>query len=264
MMMEKFLKLLIFFMFVVILLTACSHKINKEEMDAQAYFEYAKSLFDKGKYYNAINEFTVITLKFSADPIVDDAQFYLAESHFMYKEYLIAIAEYQKLIEDFPESPYVEEAFYKIGLSYSKLSLRAELDQEYTFQAIRQFQNFLEAYPGSKFRKEAEQKMAELRNKLAQKKLLGGDVYRKMGYLNSALIYYDIVLQEYYDTPAAESALFWKAECEYKLKKMENALTSYTVFLEKYPSSKWASRAKERISEIQESFSRSTADAEGS
>jgi outer membrane protein assembly factor BamD len=232
-------------------LMSCGSQSIRADLESDAYFEYAKDLFDRGKYYNAITEFTVITLKFSADPIVDDAQFYLAESHMMYKEYLIAAAEYQKVIEDYPESPYVEQSYYKIGLCFTKLSLRAELDQEYTNQALRHFQNYLEYYPNSKFRPDAERDINDLRKKLSAKLLKGGNQYRAMGMHDSAIIYYNIILEKYYDTISAELALFWKAECYYKLKEFEDAIATYTIFVEKYTNSEKLDSAKSKISELQ-------------
>ena len=234
------------------LLLGWGKKVPKETFTADRYFEYAKSLFDREKYLDAITEFTVITLKFSGDPIIDDAQFYLAESHYMNEEYLIAVSEYQKLISDYPESPYVQESFYKIGLSYFNLSQRAELDQEYTLKAMRQFQIFIEAYPESAYREEADKRLYELRSKMARKQLLGGNVYRKMGIYDSAVIYYNILLEKYYDTPSAEPAMFYKSSCLYKMKEYQEALTNLTVFVEKYPRSSFTGKAKSLISEIQE------------
>ncbi len=244
----------------ILLLASCSPKINRSDLGAQAYFEYAKGLFDKGKYLTAITEFTVIVLKFSGDPVIDDAQYYLAESHFGNGEYLIAVAEYQKVVDDYPESPYVEKAFYKIGLSYAELSQRAELDQEYTQKALRHFQNFIEAYPSSDLRPDAEKQIAKLRDKLAKKLLKsGGNVYRKMGIYDSAIIYYDILLDQYYDTPYAEKAMFWKAECQYKLKQYDEALSNFTAFIEKYPKSEYRKQARSRIENIQENHNKSEA-----
>lgn len=240
----------------LLIFIGCGSKINKAQLDDEAYFEYAKSLYDRGKYLNAITEFTVIVLKFSGSPVVDDAQFYLAESNFKVGDYLIAISEYEKLMNSYPESPYVEEAFYKIGLCYMKLSQRPELDQEYTYQALRYFQNFIEGYSDSKFRKDAEENIFKLRTKLARKQLLGGNIYRKMGLYESAIIYYDILLEKYYDTPVAEEAMFWKAECLYKLKKYDQSISNFSAFIEKYPKSKFVSRAKERITELQEKINR--------
>ncbi|MBN2364585.1 MAG: outer membrane protein assembly factor BamD [Calditrichaeota bacterium] len=248
---KKWIIFLLFMTFTSINILSCGKKVPKETFTAEKYFEYAKNLFDKEKYLDAITEFTVITLKFSGNPLVDDAQFYLAESHYMNEEYLIAVAEYQKLVNDYPESPYVPEAFYKVGMSFLNLSQRPELDQEYTLKSLRQFQNFIEAYPDSEYRQKAEERILELRSKLARKQLLGANVYRKMGIYDSAIIYYNILLEKYYDTPTAEEALFWKAECQYKLKLYEEALTSFTIFVEKYPESSFVGEAKTRISKIQ-------------
>ncbi len=250
-MLKKVIYFPLIIVFIVISLSSCGKKVHKDTFDAQRYFEYAKKQFDKGKYLDAITEFTVITLKFSGNPVVDDAQFYLAESHYMNEEYLIAVAEYQKLINDYPESPYVQEAFYKVGMSFYNLSQRPELDQEYTLKALRQFQNFIEAYPESSYRERAEKQLFGLRSKLARKQLLGGNVYRKMGIYDSAIIYYNILLEKYYDTSAAEKALYWKADCQYKLKLYDEALTTFTVFVEKYPKSNFTREATSRISEIQ-------------
>jgi outer membrane protein assembly factor BamD len=242
---------LVFFI-ILLILASCGGKVKKENLNADQYFEYAKKKFDRGKYLDAITEFTVITLKFSGNPIVDDAQFYLAESHFKNNEFLIAVAEYQKVINDYPESAYVQECFYKIGLSFYQLSQRPELDQEYTLKALRQLQIFIEAYPDGDLRVEADLRLMELRTKMARKQLLGGNVYRKMGIYDSAVIYYNILLEKYYDTPPAEPAMYWKGICLIKLREYEEALTNFTAFVEKYPKSRYAKDAKSKISDIQE------------
>ncbi|NOX35977.1 MAG: outer membrane protein assembly factor BamD [Calditrichaeota bacterium] len=228
----------------------CSPKINKQALGPDEYFEYAKKKFDDGDYFEAATEFTVIVLKFSGNPVVDDAQYYLAESHFKMKEYLVAIAEYEKLVQDYPESPYVPLAQFKIGMSYHKLSLRPELDQEYTLKAIRQFQRFIEEYPYHELKSNAEKFIQELRAKLGKKKLMAAEIYRKMGHYPAAIIYYDIVLEEYYDTPAAAEALYWKAECQYQLHQYEEARATFTAFIEKYSQHKRVKKARERIEQI--------------
>ena len=82
------------------LLFSCGKRVQKQDLTADEYFEYAKKKFDRGRYYDAMTEFNIIVLKFSGNPVVDDAQYYLAEAHFKQKEYLIAISEYKKLLKD--------------------------------------------------------------------------------------------------------------------------------------------------------------------
>ncbi len=253
---KKFFKLGVFLLLILVGFNGCGSKVDKANLNDEAYFEYAKRLLDEGNYFKAINEFNVIILKFSGSPVVDDAQFYLAEAHYKNEEYLIAASEYQKVMNDYSQSPYVEEAFFKIGLSYKQLSLRPELDQEYTDKGIRHLQNYIEAFPNGKFIERAEKNIAKLRGKMAEKKLLGANVYRKMGIYDSAIIYYNILLEKYYDTPAAEEAMFYKAECQTKLEKYQKALSNYSAFLEKYPKSKHADEAQSRITEIQDRLSK--------
>lgn len=236
----------------LILISSCGRKVNKDAFGPDEYFEYAKKEFDKGKYLKAITDFTIIVLKFSGDPVVDDAQYYLAESHFKQEEFLIAASEYQSLINDYPESDYVPLAQFKRGLCYFNLSSRAELDQEYTQKAIKEFQSFLEEYPNHTLEENAAKYIEQLREKLARKKLMAATTYRKMGVYDSAIIYYDIILEGYYDTPQAIEAMYWKAECQYKLKKYSESRVTFSTFIENNPNNNHIEDAKERVAEITE------------
>jgi len=76
------------------------------------------------------------------------------------------------------------------------------------------------------------------RMKLAKKEYKSADLYRKMAEYQAAVVYFDGVLNNYYDTPFAEEALFRKGECLMKLKQWQEALKVFEVFLEKYPQSR--------------------------
>ncbi len=232
-------------------LVSCAGRVDTSKMGPDAHFEYAKKLFDKGKYYDALTEFTILVLKYAGNPVIDDAQYFLAETQFKMKEYLVAAVEYQKLVDSYPESPYVILAEFKIGLCYYKLSLRPELDQEYTYKAIRRFQQFIEEHPNHELRQEAQRLIDELHVKLAKKKLFAGDIYRKMGRWTAAKIYYQIVLDEFFDTPVAADALYWKGEAEFALEEYEHALATLSAYVEKYPNHTYVRKARERISEIE-------------
>lgn len=241
------------------LLPGCGKRVHKQTLNADEYFEYAKKEFDKGDYLDAITEFNVIVLRFSGNPVVDDAQYYLAESHFKQGEYLIAISEYQKLLNDYPTSPYAVLAQFKIGMSYYKLSPRPELDQENAKRAVRMFQIFIEEHPDHELTSSAQKFIDELREKLARKKMIAATTYRKMGEFESARIYYDIILEEYYDTPQAVFALYWKGECLYKLKNYAAAQNAFAAFVEKYPGHRYTSRARKKIEKLAELLNSSKA-----
>lgn len=233
----------------LLFLFACGSGVRKQDLGPDAYFEYAKKKFDDGDYVEAITDFTVIVLKFSGNPVVDDAQYYLAESHFKEGEHIIAVAEYNKLLSDYPQSEYRVLAQFKRGMAFYEMSPRPELDQEYTRKAIRSFQEFVEENPGHELTSKAESFIAELRSKLAKKKLTGGDTYRKKGEYEAAIIYYDLVIKEFFDSPPAGDAMYWKGHSLVKLKQYDEAQTTLTLFLEKFPEHKNANKAKELIEE---------------
>ena len=216
---------------------ACSSSKIKPNMTPEERLEVAKKMLEKGDYLRAKTQFTILVLNYPGTPIADDAQYYLAEAHFGLKEYILAAAEYEKLVRNYPQSPFVDDAEYKMGLCYYELSPHYGLDQKYTVQAIQYFQRFLEDFPNSEYRKDAEKKLMELRTKLAKKEFKNAELYRKLGYYESAVIYYDGVLNNYYDTPYAEKALYRKGECLFKMKKYQEADQVFSVFEERYPQS---------------------------
>jgi outer membrane protein assembly factor BamD len=235
------------------LLVQCSKQtISLKESDPELQFEEAKKIFDKKNYYKAKMQFTVIVLNNPGHRIIEKAQFYLAESHYHLKEYIQAIAEYEKLIRSMPQSPFVDNARYKVGLCYYELSPGYALDQEYTHKAITQFQLFLEEYPASEVRPEVEKKLKEARAKLAKKEYKTGELYWKMGYYSSAVISFEAVMNEYYDTEYADDANYWQGACYLKLHEWDKAVTAYQMLLAKYPDSSLAGDAKGKLKEAVE------------
>jgi outer membrane protein assembly factor BamD len=166
------------------------------------------------------------------------------------EEYIISAAEFSKLINNMPRSPLVPDAQFMLGESYYKMSPRAELDQEYTQKAIKEYQIFLEDYPQHKQREQVERKLIELREKLAEKQLLNAELYRKMREFRSSIIYYDIILERYYDTDFADNALYGKALAYLNLNEFKRAKEELLVFKDKFPDSKLNLKVDRRLKEV--------------
>jgi len=242
---------LLFMGWVVFNFYGCGNKnINIRGMPSEDQFAYAKMLFDKKDYYKAKMQFNIIVMNNPGSAIIEKAQFYLAESYYYSKEYILAIEEYEKFIRSLPRSAFVDDAQYKIGMCYINLAPGYALDQEYTVKASAQFQRFLEEYPDSELKPEAEKRMYECREKLAKKEYKTGELYRKMGYYNSAIISYDAVIEKYYDTEFADDAQFWKGECYRKMWDWEHSEKAFSDLLSKYGESVWAKKAREKLHDV--------------
>ncbi len=234
---EYMLKKWSLWMLFVLTVMSCSARKPKENVSAEERLSYAMKKFIDKDYFDARKEFTVIVLNFPGHQVVDEAQFYLAECHFYMKEYILAIAEYEKLVRMLPNSEFVDDSQYKIGFSNFKLSPKYALDQNYTLKAIEELQKLTEDYPNSEYKEKAIELLGECRDKLAMKEYKNGELYRKMGFYDAAAVYFESVLQTYYDTRFARDSQFWMAECLRKEGKYDEAIVAFNQFLEKYPDS---------------------------
>ncbi len=202
----------------------------------RAYFS-AKSKYDKQDYIDAIDDFNLIKLKFSGSSIIDKSVFYLGMSYYKREEYILAEYEFESLVKNYPASSLVEDARYYLAMCYYNLSPEYYLDQTYTRYAVTEFQNFIEQYPKGKYAAEAERKISELNNKLALKALKSAELYYNLGNYKSALVYYDSVLDEYFDTNYADDALYGKIQTLIQKKKYEDATNEIERFENKFPTS---------------------------
>lgn len=220
-----------------VLIMGCAGTKPQPDWAAAQYFKYAKSMFDDEDYYEASNEFTVVVLRFAGTSVADSAQFYLAESHYYMDEFLIAAVEYEKLINSMSRSPLVPQAQFRLAESYFEQSPRPPLDQQYTLKAIRAFQTFIEDYPTHELKDKAEKHISTMRDKLAEKAFSNAEIYRKMREFDAALIYYDQVLDNYYDSSWADNALAGKIESYVEMEELDRASRELEKFKQQFPDS---------------------------
>jgi len=236
----------------LIILAACGPNLAKlGEKSPEEQFVFGKELFYDEDYENAQIVFErTARLNIIAD-FADSIQFLLAESYFKTKKYILAQSEYERLIQYMPGSSLVRDAKFQIGMCYYNLSPRPTLDQEYTDKAIKAFNDFLVDYPlDETYGVICNEKIIELRNRIAEKYYLNGDLYRKMGDYESSIIYFDIVLKEYYDSPIAARTLVQKADSFYKMDKLEEAQETLQIFLENFPEHELFPRVQLRMDEV--------------
>ncbi|MCA9733695.1 MAG: outer membrane protein assembly factor BamD [Deferribacteres bacterium] len=241
---------------VMLAINACGGSKDLKKMTVRQRLDYARKLYDDGKYFEAKNQFQILILNNPGSRIIDEAQFYYADSFFELKEYLTAAAEYERLINRYPNSEYLDDASYKLGFAYFKMSPKPQLDQKYTYQAIDQFQQFMDEFPDSDLVKDVTKKLQECRTKLAQKEFETGVLYRKTNHFTAAIISFDDVLKRFYDTKYAEPSLYWKAYSHYEIGEPTKARDAVNILLKKYPDSDLKDRATDLAAKIDNDLER--------
>ena len=100
----------------------------------------------------------------------------------------------------------MEDSKYRLALCYFELSPKYNLDRTYTRYAITELQNYLDVYPSSKYSSEAEKKSCGIKEQTCFKIYSSAELYFNVEKYKSALVYYDQILNDYFDSDYADDA----------------------------------------------------------
>lgn len=219
----------------ILFVVGCSGGVNTTLLSPEEHYNYAFELFQDEDYLEAQSEFQSILLQYPGSAVNDDAQYFLGMTYFKRDQFLLAAYEYSKLIRDIPASEYVTDSQFMLAESYYQLSPAYQLDQAYTRKAIEEFQAFIDYFPLNPKVEEAEQKINELNDKLAEKLYHNALIYEKMDYYRAAIMYYGNVQEIYHDTQYGPMALYKKIQLEVDSDDLTSAKADINKFLIRYP-----------------------------
>jgi len=229
-----------------------SSKSSINTDDPQKAFDMAKRKFDRGDYVDAIDDFSLIKIRFPGTEISDKVQFYTAECYYYQGEYLLAAYEYDNFIRNFTVSDLYAKARYKLAMTYYQLSPKYSLDQEFTRLAINEFLGYIEQFPHDLYVTDAEKKVKELKDKLAYKEYLTAENYMRLGNNRSAAIYFQSVYDNYIESEWADDAMVGHAEALLNGRKYEDAKKVIEKFYKYFPKSRLKPKADNIYSRLKE------------
>lgn len=231
------------------ILLSCGTTKDIETENVEVVYEAAKKFFAEEDWLEATKYFEIIKLQFPASQYADDAQYYLAEIHFKKGDYILAAFNYNRLRTTYPNSEYTKEALFKAALSYFELSPPYDRDQEYTRKAIDAFNLYQRLYPNENQYADAGNYINTLRQKLALREYFTAELYRKVNELESALVYYQSVIDDYPDSIYFEPAYYAKIELLAVMKKYDEAIGLIDLYKKLFPESQFIDKANS-IAEI--------------
>ena len=202
----------------------------KDDDNYDSQFKEALRLLEKEKFISAQDILNTLAIRASHTDIGDNILYYLGESYFLNEEYQLAVIEYDKLIRRMGYSPLIEKARWRICECYVAMSPKYYLDQISSEKAIEKIQEFLEDYPFSKQKESANNTVQKMRNKLGKKAYETGILYIKLGAYDSAILAFEQMLENYYDTefvPQAHLGIIRSYSGMEKVNKVEEYYQSY-------------------------------------
>ena len=254
----------------VFLLSGCAHEFNLVyKSSASNYrYEYAKECFVKGKYTNAI---TLLTELITVEKGTENAQeslYMLGMANYFNRDYETAAQTFKRYYQSYPRGVYAEMARYYEGQSLYLSTPEPRLDQSQTVSAIAAYQEYLDAYPDAKLKKEAQQHLFELQEKLVTKELYTARLYYDLGpyfgncteggnNFEACIVTAQNALKDYPFTDRREdfSALIMKSKYELarqsveekKVQRYQDAEDECYGFINQFPDSKLRSTAEKYI-----------------
>lgn len=139
-------------------------------------------------------------------PYADMAQYKLALCYNKAGRFDEARDAFQKLIENYPNSKLQPDAKYQLAVASTKISLKADYDQQQTEEAVRGFERFRKEHPESELASASEQELSRLRERQAEQTFKTAEFYYKQGKPRSAAIYYEEIVTKFADTKYAGKA----------------------------------------------------------
>lgn len=229
----------------VFLAAGCASTFDPTGRSPREIFEQAVAVFNDDDLYEAQRLFDIIKLQYPASEYAPDAQFYLAEISFKRKEYVVASFNYSMVRRQYPTHPRAKEALFKAALCYVELAPPFDRDQDYTRKAIASLQEFIREYPQDSLTTVAQQHIRTLRNQLAEREFSIAEQYRVLNSPQSALIYYDSVIEDYGDTDYIERAFVGKVEVLLELGRYDDALSACVLYQQLFPNGTYRQRIEE-------------------
>lgn len=149
--------------------------------DYEYKYEAAKSLYAEGKYGQASMYFAEVLAVMKGTANAEESLYLAAMSNFRNKDYDAASQYFRKYYQVYPKGLYVEYARYYCGLSLYNMTPDPRLDQQSTFEAIKEFQDFLDYYPYTSIKASTMEMIYSLQDKLVEKEYLNAKLYYDLG-----------------------------------------------------------------------------------
>jgi len=255
-----------------LLVTGCSNTRRITHSSPEQAYQKGMDAFEEENYDRAMRYFRAVFQYGRGNDYADDAQYRLAEAYREQSRYLLAANEFQRFGELYRTNQRVPQAAYQRALMYYKLSPAYKLDQSDTREAISLFQLFLEQHPQHELAPDAQEKIRELRGKLAHKQYDAGLLYEKRDMWEAAVETYESLFNAYPDTDWADNALlaamrsyiaYADASIEKKqAERYQKAIDNYERLTQLFPNSNLLNTAEDLYSEAQSKLEREREESE--
>lgn len=223
---------------VVLAVAACGSKQTPvDELTPEDLWLRGIEAYQEEDWADAIRYFDRFALVSGTDPRGAQARYYVGQAQFAREEYVAAATTFTQLATDLARTDLADDSRFMACRSYEELAPQPQLDQEYTRAAIDHCQALLEYFPDTEYAPRAREIVDRMTARLATKAYESGAWYLRRGAYDSAIIYFEDVLDRYPQTEVAPRALVRLMEIYERLEWEEERQEIRDRLLREYPES---------------------------
>jgi outer membrane protein assembly factor BamD len=217
--------------------SACGGTDPYQGLSADDLYRIAENELAEGNPENAVEALGRLHTSFGDWPRLPEAGLLLARSHFEAEDYLTARSEYRRYLDRFASQPGAPEAALGECRSLSALAPHPQRDQGYTQEAVTVCGNVVVDYAATPQATGADSIRAILRHTMAEKEYMNANHYFRRRQYDSAIIYFQFVVDLYPETDLAPRALLGLYRSNQAIGYADLAEAARTQLLGDYPDS---------------------------
>ena len=216
---------------------ACASTPASEVLPPEEEYRSGLDAYQRERWGDAAEHFNRLVLNYPDSEHVVEARYLLGRANFELEEYPSAAQDFERFQQDFPTDSLADDALYWAGRAYEAESLKPQLDQGDTQRAISSYTELLRQYPGTPHAAEAGERIASLRERLAEKAFLNAEYYFKQERWTATEIYARHLIEEYPQSRYVAPAYLILARAYAALGRGEDARRIQETLLEQFPDS---------------------------
>jgi outer membrane protein assembly factor BamD len=222
---------------VAVSVPGCAMFRTPPPLTVESAYAQGMAAYTAGQYGRSAELLAQFVPNAAADPRLKGALMALGRSYLETRQYVSATAQFLRVATEFARDPEASDARFGLCDAYHRLSPRPQLDPEYTTAAITYCESFASIYPGTPQAQQAQQWVAEMRGKLAEKAYGNGHFYFRRGLYDAAVVYFNDVVTQFPETPWAATALLRLTEAYDRMGYREERTATRERLLREYPQS---------------------------
>jgi len=220
---------------------------EKPVFDPESALNEATEKMKEGHYEDAREILQTIIAKDASQQYALLAKLKIADSYFDDELYEEAVTEYENFLKVHEQHKFSSYAQYHLAMSYFKRIKTPDVSFTIAQKALTEFEKLQREYPRNPYMDVTESRIKACKRVLAEHEFYVGEFYFKKDSFEAAIQRFQALLDTYPGSIRESEALYYIGLSYEKMGQRDNAITTLTTLIQKFPATELSNEAKKLI-----------------